>query len=173
IARRLRRALDALPADPPATRAPLQVGIGDARDLSAIPAAAVDYVFLDPPYHGKVQYSELNFLWEAWLGACDDWRADDLVVNAARGQALERWDAGMACVVRACARVCKPGAWLTLTYVPAGDTTPDRLWRVLGEAGFARQAGFDGVVVNRQRTYVQRTSRATAVDQVVHFRRTR
>jgi DNA modification methylase len=29
------------------------------------PAISVDYIFTDPPYAGKVQYGELNFVWEA------------------------------------------------------------------------------------------------------------
>ncbi|MBC7239218.1 MAG: DNA methylase, partial [Chloroflexi bacterium] len=27
----------------------------------------VDYIFTDPPFGGNLMYSELNFLWEAWL----------------------------------------------------------------------------------------------------------
>jgi hypothetical protein len=28
----------------------------------------VDYIFLDPPFGSNLMYSELNFLWESWLG---------------------------------------------------------------------------------------------------------
>ena len=31
------------------------------------PANSIDYIFTDPPYADKVQYGELNFVWEAWL----------------------------------------------------------------------------------------------------------
>src|SRR5206468_10298716 len=28
---------------------------------------SVDYIFTDPPFGGNIIYSELNFMWEAWL----------------------------------------------------------------------------------------------------------
>ena len=28
----------------------------------------IDYIFLDPPFGANINYSELNFLWESWLG---------------------------------------------------------------------------------------------------------
>jgi 16S rRNA G966 N2-methylase RsmD len=31
------------------------------------PENTVDYIFTDPPFGGNLMYSELNFLWEAWL----------------------------------------------------------------------------------------------------------
>ena len=41
-----------------------------AYDLSATchPCIQIDYIFTDPPYADTVQYGELNFVWEAWLG---------------------------------------------------------------------------------------------------------
>ncbi len=32
-----------------------------------LPNTSVDYIFLDPPFGSNIMYSELNFLWEAWL----------------------------------------------------------------------------------------------------------
>ena len=29
--------------------------------------SVIDYIFTDPPFGGNLMYSELNFLWEAWL----------------------------------------------------------------------------------------------------------
>ena len=39
-----------------------------ATDLSNIPENSIDYIFIDPPYGHSIQYSELNLIWEAWLG---------------------------------------------------------------------------------------------------------
>ena len=168
IAGRLSRAVRSYPrAGAPS---PVHAAVGDARDLSAIAGQTVDYVFLDPPYDEKIQYAELNFLWEAWLGADDDWREDDLVVNQARGQGLPSWQASMRRVIAECARVLKPGGWLSLTYVPGARASAEALWTAFEAVGFERRPELDGVVLNRQRTYVQRTSRAAARDQVVHFR---
>jgi len=38
-----------------------------ASSLEVLPSSAVDYVFVDPPFGANLMYSELNFLWEAWL----------------------------------------------------------------------------------------------------------
>src|SRR5262249_52481493 len=36
-----------------------------ARETS-LPGNSVDYIFTDPPYAEKIQYGELNHVWEAW-----------------------------------------------------------------------------------------------------------
>jgi predicted RNA-binding Zn-ribbon protein involved in translation (DUF1610 family) len=38
----------------------------------------VDYIFTDPPFGGNLMYSELNFLWEAWLKVFTNNKPDDL-----------------------------------------------------------------------------------------------
>lgn len=39
-----------------------------ASSLTALPSESVDYVFVDPPFGSNIMYSDLNFLWESWLG---------------------------------------------------------------------------------------------------------
>lgn len=34
---------------------------------TALSSESCDYIFTDPPFGGNLMYSELNFLWEAWL----------------------------------------------------------------------------------------------------------
>ncbi len=50
----------------------LMISTTDARALD-LQADSVDYIFTDPPYAEKVQYGELNFVWEAWLGFDTAW----------------------------------------------------------------------------------------------------
>lgn len=54
-----------------AIKAPTLVSCQSSSDLSAIQENSVDYVFTDPPYSGKVQFGELNFLREAFLDLGD------------------------------------------------------------------------------------------------------
>src|SRR5690606_38488618 len=35
--------------------------------INLLNSNTVDYIFTDPPFGGNLMYSELNFLWEAWL----------------------------------------------------------------------------------------------------------
>ncbi|HID64730.1 MAG TPA: site-specific DNA-methyltransferase, partial [Anaerolineae bacterium] len=38
-----------------------------SSDFSHLGNDSLDYLFVDPPFGGNLMYSELNFLWEAWL----------------------------------------------------------------------------------------------------------
>ena len=44
--------------------------------------------FTDPPYAEKIQYGELNFVWEAWLGLDTRWHEEEIIVNDVRGKCL-------------------------------------------------------------------------------------
>ncbi|HQE50649.1 MAG TPA: hypothetical protein PKV93_15015, partial [Fervidobacterium sp.] len=52
-----------------------------------IPSDSVDYVFTDPPFGGNLMYSELNFLWEAWLGVFTN-NKEEAVENKVQGKGL-------------------------------------------------------------------------------------
>lgn len=49
---------------------------GSAHALYSVPDNAVDYIFTDPPFGANLMYSELNFLWEAWLKVYTDTRTE-------------------------------------------------------------------------------------------------
>ena len=61
-----------------------------ATDLTAIPSNSIDYIFTDPPYADNVQYGELNFVWEAWLGFDTNWHDEEIIVNEVRGKTDRR-----------------------------------------------------------------------------------
>ena len=82
--------------------------MADARQLD-VPSNSIDYIFTDPPYADAVQYGELNFVWESWLGGTPDWHSDEIVVNR-RGARMpiighapckRRWANAIACSSRA------------------------------------------------------------------------
>lgn len=43
------------------------VSTGSSSDLSLVPSNSIDYIFVDPPFGDNLMYSELSFIWEAWL----------------------------------------------------------------------------------------------------------
>lgn len=43
----------------------LVISTQSATTLDNIPSNSVDYVLTDPPYSGKIQYGELNFIQES------------------------------------------------------------------------------------------------------------
>ncbi|MDY5586605.1 MAG: hypothetical protein SPF50_00555 [Oscillospiraceae bacterium] len=44
-----------------------RVGCGSSTDLRTIPDNSIDYIFVDPPFGSNLMYSELSFIWDAWL----------------------------------------------------------------------------------------------------------
>ena len=133
------------------------VGLGSATDLSVIGDETVDFVFLDPPYSDKIQFSELNFVWESWLGLVEDWGDQEIVLNRARGRTLVEWEDQISLVAAEVFRVLRPGGRAALTY----DDPRQGTWPVLLNA--LKRAGFDEVSAHssyavKQQTFVQRRS---------------
>jgi 16S rRNA G966 N2-methylase RsmD len=98
--------------------------------------ATLDYVFIDPPYVGKIQYGELNFVWESWLGFDGGWLKNELVVNPYRGKTVEDWDADMRTVLAKVYTALKPGRWLSLCYHDSDPPTWTRVQNMLVDVGF-------------------------------------
>lgn len=108
-----------------------------ATSLGNISPNSVDYIFTDPPYVDKIQYGELNFVWDAWLGFSSDWLKDEIIVNPVRGKTLEDWESGMRAALAECYRVLKPGRWLSLCY-----HHPDpAIWRLVQD--MLQDVGFE------------------------------
>ncbi|HQE96651.1 MAG TPA: hypothetical protein PKY20_00535, partial [Methanothrix sp.] len=70
----------------------------------------------DPPYAGNIQYGELNFIWEAWLGFDTHWHDEEIIVNEIRGKTLKDWANDMLRAMTECCRVLKPGRWITVEF---------------------------------------------------------
>jgi len=47
-----------------------------------LPSNSIDYAFIDPPFGANIMYSELNALWEGWLGALTDAKAEAIESKA-------------------------------------------------------------------------------------------
>ncbi|HNS95578.1 MAG TPA: DNA methyltransferase [Polyangiaceae bacterium] len=127
-------------------------------DLSAIPDASIDYIFTDPPYGGMVQYGELNFLWEAWLGLPTDWHRHEIIVNRTRGLSLETWTERMSRALAECHRVLKPNRWMSVCYHDGSKGSWSALQQAIENAGFdAQSVGSATSIDTKSRTYNQYT----------------
>jgi hypothetical protein len=113
----------------------LMISTTDARALD-LPADSVDYIFTDPPYAAKVQYGELNFVWEAWLGFDTSWHDEEIIVNSVRGKTEDYWYAMMLQTMRECHRVLKPGRAISLCYHDTSEGTWALVQDLMAEAGF-------------------------------------
>jgi len=103
---------------------------------AVLPANTIDYVFSDPPYVDKLQYGELNFVWEAWLGFDDGWLKNEIVVNPYRDKSLDDWDRDMRKVLANLYQALKPARWLSLCYHDTDPGTWARVQDMLLDTGF-------------------------------------
>ncbi len=99
---------------PSITSLPVIISTEDACNLNSIPKESIDYIFTDPPYADKIQYGEMNFVWEAWLKFDTSWHSREIIVNNVRGKTDIEWADLMRKAMSECYRVIKPGRWISL-----------------------------------------------------------
>lgn len=134
---------------------------------------SVDYIFTDPPYAEKVQYGELNFIWEAWLGLDTNWHNDEIIVNEVRGKTEADWAKMMRQAMSECYRVLKPGRWLSLCYHDTSEGTWALVQDIMAEVGFVVDQSDKALFIDTgQKSYNQLTAdKVNKRDMVINFRK--
>jgi len=164
----------------------LKVGINKLRDVSKMSVKArsehaaistqstadspgitdncTDYIFTDPPFGGNLMYSELNFLWEAWLRVFTN-NEPEAVVNKAQQKGLMEYQHLMEHCFREFYRALKPGRWMTVEF----HNSQNRVWNAIQEA--ILRAGFMVADVRtldkKQGTFKQVTSSGAVKQDLV------
>lgn len=95
----------------------------------------VNYIFTDPPYGGNLMYSELNFLWEAWLKVSTN-NKPEAIENKVQGKGLREYQQLIEKCFAKCYRILKPGRWMTVVF----HNSKNRVWNAIQEA--IMRAGF-------------------------------
>lgn len=106
-------------------------------------------------------YSELNFLWEAWLGVFTN-NAPEAIVNKAQRKGLPEYQALMEACFREFYRVLKPGRWITVEF----HNSQNAVWNAIQEA--LLQAGFvvaDVRTLDKQQGTFKQVTTTAAVKQ--------
>ena len=62
------------------------VTTGSSTELG-ISSNSIDYIFVDPPFGGNLNYSELSFIWEAWLKVITN-NKDEAIMNKSQDKGL-------------------------------------------------------------------------------------
>ena len=143
--------------------------------MEQIPSDSVDYIFTDPPYGGAVQYAELNFVWESWLGLNTEWHEEEIIVNHTRNKSLINWAEMMFLAMAECYRVLKPGRALSLCWHDASATTWRHLQDIMTRVGFTMEDSDSPLFIDTgSNTYNQRvTDKVVKRDLVINFRKPR
>jgi len=149
------------------------VSTQSACDLSAIPINSVDYIFTDPPYSHTIQYGELNYVWEAWLGLDTSWHEEEIIVNDVRNKSEADWAAMMKLAMAECYRVLKPGRWLSLCYHDTSEGTWELVQDVMAEVGFLVDKTDSAVFIDTGQKSMNQLNadKATKRDLVLNFRK--
>lgn len=95
----------------------------------------VDYIFTDPPFGGNLMYSELNFLWEAWLKVFTN-NKPEAIENKVQGKGLPEYQRLMTECFREYYRVLKPGRWMTVEFHNSKNSVWNSIQEALQTAGF-------------------------------------
>ncbi len=146
-----------------------------ATDVPEIPSNSVDYIFTDPPYGDKVQYGELNFVWEAWLGLDTHWQNEEIIVNGVRGRTETDWASMLRRAMAECYRVLKPGRWLSLCYHDTSEGTWSLVQDIIAEVGFLIDRSDTALFIDaKQKSFNQLTAdKVTKRDLMINFRKPR
>lgn len=99
------------------------------------PDNSIDYIFIDPPFGSNIMYSELNFLWEAWLRVRTE-SLEEAIENKTQGKSLDVYRSLMTKNFREAFRVLKPGRWMTVEFSNTKASVWNAIQSALQEAGF-------------------------------------
>lgn len=108
---------------------------GSATDMAWLPNRSVDLIFTDPPFGGFINYSEMNLLWESWLGEFTKPR-DEAIINKHQRKDLSAYGELMFKSLCECKRVLKDNGWLILVFMNSSAGVWDSLRIAIAKAGF-------------------------------------
>jgi DNA modification methylase len=153
------------------------VSTQDACHLELIPSNSIDYIFTDPPYGYRIQYGELNFLWESWLNLQGEWRKKEIIINDSktRNMTIAEWVGRFKEAMKECYRVLKPGRWLSLCFHDSSTEVWQEVQNCMAEAGFVSDALAGVVAIETDyKTHKQHVAQQIAKrDLVLSFRKPR
>ena len=107
----------------------------DAGHLQQIQDSIVDYIFTDPPFGYNIDYSELNFFWEGFLGAVTNQKAE-AIVSTSQGKSIDDYRNLMERSFSEYYRILKPGRWLTVEFSNTKASVWNAIQAALEHSGF-------------------------------------
>ncbi len=100
-----------------------------------IPNESLDYMFFDPPFGANLNYSELNFLWEAWLKVFTN-NTHEAIENKVQGKSISEYRSLMTDSFKEAYRTLKKGRWLTVEFSNTKASVWNNIQTAITDAGF-------------------------------------
>lgn len=139
------------------------ITVGDAAHTS-IPSEIVDYIFVDPPFGGNINYSELNYFWESWLKIKTN-NTREAIINRTQKKALHEYQKLMDDAFVEFYRILKPERWITIEF----HNSQNSVWNAINEG--IQKAGFIvadiRVLDKKQGTFKQMTTNAAVKQDLI------
>lgn len=106
-----------------------------STEQSLIQTNSLDYFFFDPPFGANLNYSELNFLWEAWLKVITN-NKPEAIENTVQKKGIDEYRKLMTSCFKEAYRILKPGKWMTVEFSNTKASIWNNIQTSLTEAGF-------------------------------------
>jgi len=110
------------------------IATGSATQMQG-PDDSVDYIFVDPPFGSNIMYSDLNFIWEAWLRVITN-NGPEAIINTTQNKTLHDFQRLMLECFREFKRILKPGRWLTVEFHNSSNAVWAAIQETISQAGF-------------------------------------
>ncbi len=94
-----------------------------------------DYIFVDPPFGSNLYYSELSFIWEAWLSVLTN-NKSEAIESHSQNKTLDDYRNLMTLCFRQAYQALKPGHWMTVEFSNTGASVWNSIQSALAYAGF-------------------------------------
>lgn len=96
---------------------------------------SIDYIFTDPPFGANIDYSELNFIQEAWLKVKTN-NKEEAIENDTQNKGLLEYQNIMQKCFAEYYRVLKPGHWITIEFSNTAASVWNSIQLGLNRVGF-------------------------------------
>jgi len=139
------------------------VSVNSATQTS-IPDNSIDYIFTDPPFGDNLMYSELNFLWEAWLKVVTR-SSSEAIINKSQNKSIVEFQHLITSSFKEYYRVLKPNRWITIVFHNSKSSIWNAIQDSLGKAGFI--VSQVSIMDKKQGTFKQVTSAGAVKNDLV------
>jgi DNA modification methylase/transcriptional regulator with XRE-family HTH domain len=106
-----------------------------ATSIDYLPDESIDLIFTDPPFGANINYSEMNYLWESWLGKYTDTRTE-AIINRIQGKDVHDYQHLMTLSLKECYRVLRRAHWMLLVFMNSSSSVWAALRSAITSAGF-------------------------------------